>query len=268
MTSQTPPPPPAATGADSAQQAYAQQRAEYLRQKQAYDQQQAAYLHQQQAYAQQGAAPQPGYPQPQPLLQHGLQSTVTLLPKPTAGGLYNGAAGATDLSRPLYGARFADAIKRFLRNYVNFAGRASRSEFWWTMLFNAAIMLIPAIFTAIGGMIAGAGILGSFAGLGGSSDQGDLMRGLGMAGSAAGAGAVFAMIGFVLFIICALGIVLPTLTLTVRRLHDANLPGAFGVLGLLALMGLFNSFGLWLGLFVYLAVLSLPSKPEGRRYDV
>lgn len=41
---------------------------------------------------------------------------------------------------------FGEAIKLFFKNYTNFSGRSSRSEYWWVMLFN---MIISAIFTII-----------------------------------------------------------------------------------------------------------------------
>lgn len=30
---------------------------------------------------------------------------------------------------------FGEAVSSFFRNYVNFSGRASRSEFWYSYLF-------------------------------------------------------------------------------------------------------------------------------------
>lgn len=31
---------------------------------------------------------------------------------------------------------FGEAVKSFFKNYVNFSGRATRSEYWWVYLFN------------------------------------------------------------------------------------------------------------------------------------
>lgn len=45
-----------------------------------------------------------------------------------------GATDPGDLTLPLYGATFGQAVSRFYGSYARFSGRASRSEFWWVML--------------------------------------------------------------------------------------------------------------------------------------
>ncbi|QCH24418.1 hypothetical protein DSM43276_02681 [Mycobacteroides salmoniphilum] len=40
-----------------------------------------------------------------------------------------GATDPRDLTLPLYGATFSQAITRFFRSYFRFSGRASRSEY-------------------------------------------------------------------------------------------------------------------------------------------
>ena len=40
---------------------------------------------------------------------------------------------------------FGQAVKAYFSNYFNFQGRASRSEFWWAMLFVTIISFIPLI---------------------------------------------------------------------------------------------------------------------------
>ena len=37
--------------------------------------------------------------------------------------------------QPVTGCSFKDAIIRYWKGYVRFRGRASRSEYWWAMLF-------------------------------------------------------------------------------------------------------------------------------------
>ena len=54
-------------------------------------------------------------------------------------------AATVPVGQPLYGATFGQAIKRFFRGYVVFSGRASRSEFWWAMLFTFLISLVVQI---------------------------------------------------------------------------------------------------------------------------
>ena len=71
--------------------------------------------------------------------------------------------GATSMgARPIQMMGFMDAIKTCItEKYVDFGGRASRSEFWWFQLFNfllqmglfvlqmVALFSFPEIFTAI-----------------------------------------------------------------------------------------------------------------------
>ena len=53
--------------------------------------------------------------------------------------------GPEFVGRPAQMIGFVDAVKKALmQNYANFNGRASRSEYWWMMLF-AAFLHFPAI---------------------------------------------------------------------------------------------------------------------------
>ena len=45
-------------------------------------------------------------------------------------------ADPTDPDQPLYGAAPLTAYARFWRRYVVFSGRASLSEYWWSVLIN------------------------------------------------------------------------------------------------------------------------------------
>ncbi len=158
------------------------------------------------------------------------------------GGAPRGAASPDDLSLPLYGASFGQAVKRFFKNYVNFKGRASRSEFWYAYLLVILLGIIPGIIYGIGtGMVAAAA----------ASDP------YGMSTPPTGA---FAMLGIggVLGAIIMLATILPFISVGVRRLHDANYPGPM--------------FFLWLipgvGAIIVLILMIMESKPEGQRFDV
>ena len=70
------------------------------------------------------------------------------------GGAPRGAASPDDLSLPLYGATFGQAVKRFFKNYVKFSGRASRSEFWFAYLFTILVGIIPMLLGFAGSTIA------------------------------------------------------------------------------------------------------------------
>lgn len=46
------------------------------------------------------------------------------------------------LDRPLYGASFAQAVRRFWAKYAVFSGRAGRAEYWWWALAAAVVGLV------------------------------------------------------------------------------------------------------------------------------
>tara|TARA_B100000945_G_scaffold72899_1_gene55701 strand:+ start:5943 stop:6413 length:471 start_codon:yes stop_codon:yes gene_type:complete len=109
--------------------------------------------------------------------------------------------GATSMGvRPIQMMGFMDAIKTCItEKYVDFSGRASRSEFWWFQLFMfllqmglfvlqmAALFSFPEIFTAI----------------------------------------------YWVTIVVSLGLFLPSLSVGVRRLHDIGKSGWYLLLVIL-----------------------------------
>lgn len=120
---------------------------------------------------------------------------------------------------------FADSVKRAFSQYAKFDGVASVAEFWWFYLFNAivlGVLCFLAIVLAIG-VAAG----------GGDED-------------AAGASGVVVMLVLGLYI---LAIFLPSLGLTIRRLHDAGYSGFFVLLEFVGLG------------IVTLVLCIMPSKP-------
>lgn len=133
------------------------------------------------------------------------------------------------LDQPLYGASFGDAIRRFFKKYADFTGRASRSEFWWWYLF---AIIIGAVY-------------------------GILLSSLGTVGNGGRGIGPFGWVLVVLYSLWGLAILVPSLALIWRRLHDANLAGPFFFLGFIPLVG-------WIILLVFYL---LPSKPEGARFD-
>jgi uncharacterized membrane protein YhaH (DUF805 family) len=80
---------------------------------------------------------------------------------------------------------FGEAIQTVLRKYAEFTGRATRSEFWWWMLFNL--------------LVAGALDLFRVIEIGDNSSLGSLLVGL-----------------------WSIAVLLPTLAVAVRRLRDAG----------------------------------------------
>jgi uncharacterized membrane protein YhaH (DUF805 family) len=117
------------------------------------------------------------------------------------------SSGTVPLSAPYYGASLPVAAGRFWRKYATFSGGASRSEFWWWELIAVivgAILLaiyIPSLIAATSG---GHGI--------------QINTGI----------VIVIVIGGIWF----LATIVPSLALTWRRLHDANLSGLFMLLAL------------------------------------
>ena len=102
---------------------------------------------------------------------------------------------------------FGLAIKLFFKNYAVFRGRASRSEYWWVVLFN---LIISIAVQALVAMVQGAGLLSALT-----------SRSRSESFAISTSGVVFAMLPLVWL----LAIIIPCLALTVRRLHDVNHSG-------------------------------------------
>lgn len=58
--------------------------------------------------------------------------------------------GSAD-SSALRGATFPQAVQRFFSKYADFNGRASRSEFWWVVLFGVGVSIIQELLQRAGG---------------------------------------------------------------------------------------------------------------------
>lgn len=94
---------------------------------------------------------------------------------------------------------FTDAIKRAFNNYCNFNERASRSEYWWFILFTG---IVSYILIGIGAVIGG-------------QYTGTILNG-----------------------IWGLITLLPTLGLVWRRLHDTGRAGGYYFIGLIPIVGI------------------------------
>ena len=94
--------------------------------------------------------------------------------------------------------------KAFVKNYANFNGRARRSEYWYYTLMNIIIVVGIQILTGI---------------------------------FAAMQSSVMAMVFGGLYIIFALASIVPSLAVTVRRLHDVGKSGSFFFITFIPLIG-------------------------------
>lgn len=89
---------------------------------------------------------------------------------------------------------FGEAVGLFFKNYANFQGRSRRAEYWWPFLF---IFLVGIVAQVLAGVFVALG------------DAGAMIGGL-------------VMIVYFLF---ALAILVPSIAVGVRRLHDKNMTG-------------------------------------------
>lgn len=117
---------------------------------------------------------------------------------------------------------FGQAVGLYFSNYANFQGRSRRAEYWWVFLAQLIFYFVMGfLFVALGG---------SF----GADDGLPEMNGL----------SVFIAI---IFGIIMLGLIVPNISLAVRRFHDLGQTGwlvlVFGILGLIPLIGSLTSLG-------------------------
>jgi hypothetical membrane protein len=54
-----------------------------------------------------------------------------------------------DMSKPLYGATFSQAVVRYFKRYARFSGYSSRSEYWWVYLFNVIVGSVFAVLMSV-----------------------------------------------------------------------------------------------------------------------
>jgi uncharacterized membrane protein YhaH (DUF805 family) len=112
---------------------------------------------------------------------------------------------------------FTEAVRSCLSQYAGFQGRAPRSEFWWFTLF---YLLVDVAVIALGGML----MSGTIVSMQGNVDQSVSWY-------------VMTAPNW-LMIIAHLALFLPTLAVTVRRLHDVGRTGWWILVSFVPLFGL------------------------------
>ncbi|HCL69905.1 MAG: DUF805 domain-containing protein [Actinomycetales bacterium] len=121
---------------------------------------------------------------------------------------------------------FGDAVRTCWKKYGDFDGRAVRSEFWWWVLFMVLVQFAAAIVLTI--------VLIIFQNLG-----------------------FLQWLSVLIFMVIVLAFILPSIAVSVRRLHDRDLSGWFYLVGFVPFGGLV--------LFIFYV---LPGTPGPNRYDV
>ncbi|AMM21929.1 hypothetical protein AX769_19505 [Frondihabitans sp. PAMC 28766] len=116
-----------------------------------------------------------------------------------------GNGGEPPLWAPWYGISLPNAVRRALKKYATFSGRASRSEFWWWALGVYVVDIVLGIIrNAVGGsngMNAGGTIIG------------------------------------IITLLFSLAVIVPYLAVFWRRLHDTNKSGGWFFLGFIPIIG-------------------------------
>ncbi len=113
---------------------------------------------------------------------------------------------------------------KVLRDYTVFSGRASRTEYWMFVLFNIIALIIAAIIDNI---------------LGTNFKYGTIKMPYGY-----------------IYLLYVLAVLIPSLAVTVRRLHDTGRTGWWILIGLIPIIG-----GIWL-----LVLMILESTPGENQY--
>jgi len=95
--------------------------------------------------------------------------------------------------------------RQALRQYSDFSGRATREQYWMFQLINILIMIVPLVLfmTSLGGLEAG----------------GDM--------------SMISKIALGILVLYSLFIFIPSLAISIRRLHDSGKSGWFYLIGLI-----------------------------------
>lgn len=138
------------------------------------------------------------------------------------------------------GLGFIEAIKAVFSKYATFQGRASRSEYWWFFLFQAllAVLFTAILFIAFFGTLAG------------------YNRGF-MPGRSGGIWVFLLVVGG-LFLVSMLVLIVPSIAVAVRRLHDVDLSGWFYLVTFIPSVG---------GI-ILIVLCAQPSKPYDNKYGL
>ena len=96
---------------------------------------------------------------------------------------------------------FVEAVQSCFRQYVGFSGRARRSEYWWFFLFTVLVSIVTSVLDSIFGTMSedtNVGVIGTIA---------------------------------------SLALLLPSIAVAIRRLHDTSRSGWWILIGLIPIVG-------------------------------
>lgn len=130
-----------------------------------------------------------------------------------------------------------------LKRYAEFTGRSRRTEFWMFALLNIIVSVILAVLVLV---------VGGGASLGGMDSDDPF----------AAYGALFGGVGL-LFVVWGLAILIPSIAVAVRRLHDRDMSGwwylGFIVASAIPFVGFIAS-------IAFIVIMALPGTPGPNRF--
>ncbi len=150
---------------------------------------------------------------------------------------------------PLRGATLWQALGRTLTLGFRIRGRASRSEYWWWMLAQAAVSLL--LLAAVPAMV-GYDSRSVIVSLAGPVAPFTLVQ----VPEPSGETPLIVSLASMLYMALDIATLIPSITVAVRRLHDANFSGLWLLISALPF-----------GQFVLLLMLLRPSRASGWRFD-
>jgi uncharacterized membrane protein YhaH (DUF805 family) len=121
---------------------------------------------------------------------------------------------------------FGEAVRTCWKKYGDFDGRAGRAEFWWWVLFTAIVQTIAAVVLTVLLIVA--------------QNFGFIQ-----------------WLAVIIFMVVILALILPSIAVSVRRLHDRDLSGWWYLLGFVPL-----------GSIVLFVWYVLPGTPAPNRFDI
>ncbi len=118
--------------------------------------------------------------------------------------------------------------KVVIHNYANFEGRARRSEYWYFTLMTIIIFLVPVFIM--------------FAGIGSSNPDSPMY-----------------FIGLLLILLFWIALIIPTIAVSVRRLHDTGKSGWLYLIGIIPFIS-------WIGGIVLLVLYCIDGDKGPNKY--
>jgi uncharacterized membrane protein YhaH (DUF805 family) len=137
-------------------------------------------------------------------------------------------------TNPRPSVTMVQAVKLWLKNWKNFSGRASRSEYWWVTLASVIVMTVLGIILMVAFVAVAAATNGSDPAM----------------------GALVVVVWGVMALI-GLATLVPSISLGVRRLHDTNQSGWMYLVDFIPSVG---------GI-ILLVLMAQASNPAGARFD-